>query len=71
MEYALAGLVAGSVVAAALTRLAASVLSSVSPGDPAIYAAAAMFTILVALIATAIPAWRAVRIDPVAALREQ
>jgi predicted permease len=71
MAFALAGLVAGSLVAAALARVVSSTLASVSPADPAIYAAAAAFTVLVGLASMAIPAWRAVRIDPITALRQQ
>jgi predicted permease len=71
MVYAFIGLVAGSIIAAALARIVSSALASISPADPAIYAAAAAFTIFIALVATTIPAMRAVRIDPITALREQ
>ena len=71
MAFALTGLVAGSLVAAALARVVSSTLVSVSPADPAIYAAAAAFTVFVALASMAIPALRAVRIDPITALRRQ
>jgi putative ABC transport system permease protein len=71
MRFALAGLVVGALLAAALVRLVSSALVSVSPADPAVYAAAAVFTVLIALASTAVPALRAVRIDPMVALRRQ
>ena len=44
-------------------------LFSVSPADPVVYAAAAGCAVLIALAASAIPALRAARVDPVRALR--
>jgi predicted permease len=69
--FALAGLVVGSVVAAALARVVSAMLVGVGPVDPVVYAAATGFTVLVALISAAIPAWRALRVDPAVALRWQ
>jgi len=71
MTFAVLGLLVGSLAAVALARLVSSTLESVSPADPVIYSAAAVFILLVALISVATPAWRAVRIDPIAALRQQ
>ncbi len=69
MAFALPGLLLGALAAAALARVASAALVAVSPADPAIYAGAAAFTILMALASTAVPAWRAVRVDPMVALR--
>jgi predicted permease len=71
MTMATAGLVIGSLAAAAASRLAASLLISVSPADPAVYAGAAGITIAIALLSSALPAWRALRVDPMTALRCQ
>jgi predicted permease len=71
LVFALAGLVIGAVAAAMLARLASAVLVAVSPADPAVYAAAAVFIILIALVSTVVPAYRALRVDPVVALRYQ
>jgi putative ABC transport system permease protein len=62
------GLAAGMIAAAALARVVSSMLFAVSPGDPVIYGAAAVFTLVIALAATAIPAGRAMRVDPIIAL---
>jgi predicted lysophospholipase L1 biosynthesis ABC-type transport system permease subunit len=69
--FAVAGLVVGSLVAAALARVVAAMLVGVGPADPVVYAAATGFTVLVALASAAIPAWRALRVDPAVALRWQ
>src|SRR5256885_12105313 len=71
VTFALAGLVVGSLVAAALARVVAAMLVGVGPADPVVYAAATVFTVLVALASAAIPAWRALRVDPAVALRWQ
>jgi predicted permease len=71
MTFALAGLLAGSLAAAALARVISSMLVGVSPADPLVYAVATVFTVLVALASAAIPAWRALRVDPAVALRWQ
>jgi len=67
--FAACGLVTGSIAAAVLSRLASSVLVAVSPVDPLVYAGTALFTLLVAMVSAAIPAWRALRVDPMVALR--
>ena len=69
MRFALVGLLIGALIAAALARVVSSVLVAVSPTDPLVYIMAATFTILITLTAAAIPARRALRVDPVEALR--
>ena len=71
LGFAMAGLVAGCLMAAAGARLFASLLGPVSTGDPAVYAGAAGVTLAIALLAAAIPAWRALRVDPMVSLRCQ
>ena len=71
LAFALTGFVVGAVIAAGLARVVASALAAVSPADPAVYAIAAVFTLVIALASTAVPAWRAVHIDPIATLRQQ
>jgi MacB-like periplasmic core domain/FtsX-like permease family len=69
MMLALPGIVAGTLLAMAMARVVSASLVEVSPREPAIYAAAAMFTLLVTLAAAAGPARRASRVDPMEALR--
>ena len=71
LKLALAGLVLGSAMAAATARLISAALAAVSPADPIVYLGAAAFASLIALLASAIPAWRALRVDPMVALRSQ
>jgi ABC-type antimicrobial peptide transport system permease subunit len=63
------GVVAGLAGALALSRLMEALLFEVSATDPATFAAVAAAFVAVALLASLVPAWRALRIDPVRALR--
>jgi len=63
------GVAAGCVLAIPAGRLIASRLYGVSPLDPAVFAAAIGLMLVVGLASAWIPARRAVRIDPIAALR--
>jgi predicted permease len=65
----LVGIAFGLGGAFAVTRVASAVLFHVSATDPATFAAVALLLLLVALVASYIPARRAARIDPMAALR--
>jgi predicted permease len=71
LAFALAGLLVGSLAAVALARIVSAMLVDVSPADPLVYAVATVFTLLVTLASAAIPAWRALRVDPAVALRWQ
>jgi predicted permease len=63
------GVALGVIGALALTRLMSDVLYGVAATDLVSFAAAASSVLGVALIASLIPAWRAARVDPIAALR--
>jgi putative ABC transport system permease protein len=63
------GTAAGLAATFALTRLMRSLLYAVSPNDPATFAIVAAALIAMALTASSVPALRAARIDPIAALR--
>jgi predicted lysophospholipase L1 biosynthesis ABC-type transport system permease subunit len=65
----LAGIALGLAGAFALTRFLASWLYGVSAADPLTFIAAPLLLFLVAMAACLIPAWRATRINPLAALR--
>jgi ABC-type antimicrobial peptide transport system permease subunit len=66
-----AGLALGLMLAFAVTRLMRSLLHEVAPADPATYVVVAATVALTALLASAIPAQRAARVDPASALREE
>ncbi|HYL84587.1 MAG TPA: ABC transporter permease [Candidatus Angelobacter sp.] len=68
-KIALFGIVIGIAGALALTRLMASLLFEVKPTDPATFAGVAILLSIVALAACWIPARRAMRTDPMVALR--
>ena len=55
----------------AVTRLMGSLLFGIGPADPLTLSLMAMILMMVALIASYIPAWRAAEVDPMAALRDQ
>jgi putative ABC transport system permease protein len=68
---ALAGIATGLLLAFALARLMAAVIWGVSATDPAAFAAIPLFLVLTVGLAIYIPASRAVKIDPVVALRSE
>ena len=71
MAPVLAGLAVGLALALALGRLGAGLLFEVPPHDAATLAAAAAVLTSAALLACALPARRAARIDPAQALRDE
>jgi predicted permease len=64
------GLLLGAAAAYAGGRVVRSMLFGLTPGDPLTYGAVALILGAIALIASAIPARRASRIDPITALRQ-
>ena len=65
------GLVVGLLAAAGANRLLESQLVGVTPYDPLTMAAGPLILIAVALVGCRIPARRAMRVDPVVALRHE
>ena len=66
---AFAGLIVGCLLAMLGVRVIAGALYGVSVSDPTSWIAAALLLIAVSSLANLIPAWRAARVDPSAALR--
>ena len=66
-----AGILIGVIAAFVLTRLMGNLLYKVSPRDPLAFGLALVVITLASLAACFLPAWRATRIDPVQALRNE
>jgi predicted permease len=69
LVLALAGVGIGVALAAALVRLLRALLWGVSAIDPLTFAGASLLLVLVALVASVLPALRILRLDPAATLR--
>jgi putative ABC transport system permease protein len=71
LSLALAGVALGLLGAVASTRVLRALLFGVEPGDPWTFAAIALLMLAVAALASTLPAWRAMRVEPVSALRAE
>jgi predicted permease len=69
LRLTLAAIGLGAAVALGVTRLMGDLLYRVSPRDPEAFALALILMAITASAACLLPAWRAMRIDPVEALR--
>jgi putative ABC transport system permease protein len=67
----LAGLVAGLALAATLGRLMATLIYPVAPSDPLTFVIVPIVAALTAAAACVAPAWRATRVDPATAFRDE
>jgi predicted permease len=64
------GLGVGTIGAVALSGLLSSQLFGVNPRDPSVYVPVVLTLLAVGLLASFMPAWRATRVDPVIAMRD-
>ena len=71
LKLAFTGLAIGVALSVGLSRFLASLLVNTGALDPLAYASAAVLLIAVAVLAGYIPARRAMRVDPMVALRYQ
>jgi putative ABC transport system permease protein len=71
VSLALIGVAAGVVAAFGVTRVIASLLYNVTPGDPVSFVGVALFLTVIAFIASYLPARRAMAVDPIVALRNE
>ncbi len=71
MTLAGIGIAVGVVAAFLLSRLMLSLLYQVQPGDPRTFVMVPLVLVVVALMASALPAFRATRVSPLIALRSE
>jgi putative ABC transport system permease protein len=71
MKLALLGLAVGIPTAIASTRLLQGLLYGVSPTDPVVFVGVSIAILVVATVACCVPARRAMRVDPLQALRNE
>jgi len=71
LRLTFAGIAIGAAAAVMLMRFMGNFLYKMSPRDPIAFGTAFIILIVVAFIACFLPAWRAMRIDPAQALRDQ
>jgi ABC-type antimicrobial peptide transport system permease subunit len=71
MKLAIVGVAVGLAGAVALARFVATMLFEVTPFDPASYGATAALLLGIAALACYMPARRAMRVDPLTALRQE
>jgi putative ABC transport system permease protein len=71
MPAVLVGVAAGAIAALASARVMSTLVFGVSASDPVTFAAVGATLALVTLIASVVPAYRALRLDPVKALRAE
>ena len=71
MRQLIIGLAVGLAASFGLTRVLATLLVGVTPADPLTFVTVALVLTLAAVVGTAIPARRAMQVDPIVALRYQ
>ena len=71
LKLGAAGAVCGCILSLVIARVLGSLLYGVSPTDTVSFSAALALVMTIVLVASLIPAWRASRTDPIAALRHR
>jgi len=70
LALALTGAAIGTICALIVAHLMAGLLYGVHPHDPVVFLAVPLLLLVVAVLASCIPGWRATKVDPIVALRE-
>ena len=70
VRVTIVGVAIGAVLALALGRVVESLLFGASTRDPVVFGVASASLVLAAVVASVVPAWRAARVDPITALRD-
>ena len=70
VRVTMVGVAIGALLALALGRLVESLLFGASTRDPVVFGVASGALVLAAAVASVVPAWRAARVDPITALRD-
>ena len=71
MTFAVTGILLGLAAAFAITRLIAGMLYGVKAADPVVFICSVLSMLLVAFVASLLPARRSGRVDPTVALRHE
>ena len=71
MKLAVIGILLGLIGTFVLTRIMSTQFYEISPSDPMTLFGASVILLLIAALATFLPAWKATRVEPVSALRVQ
>lgn len=71
LRLAAVGVALGAVLAVATSRVLGSLLYGVNPADPVTFVAITLLVVAIALVASYVPARRALRIEPIEALRAE
>jgi putative ABC transport system permease protein len=71
LRLSIAGVIIGLVGALGVARLLQGLLFSISATEPMVYASLAVALLAIAMLASYVPARRAMRIDPIRALRAE
>ncbi len=71
LKLVLVGVVIGVTTAFAVTRVVSNLLFGVTATDPAIFVAVPLLLVVIAILASYLPARRALKVDPIIALRNE
>ena len=69
LSWTLGGVAVGLAASLGLLRFLRTLLFGITPADPMVLGGVSLLVVAVALVATCVPARRAMRVDPVSALR--